>query len=237
MAHKKIKLISFDLDDTLWDGKKLIHNAHQAMLEWIIKQQPALTSAQLNVLYFAQREEILRTHPHMGHHPSFIRKQTLQGVFSQLDFTEEQANSLTNDAFQVFYQQRNRVEFFPNVIDSLRTLKKQYQLTAITNGNANPETTGLGTYLDFFISAEEAGFAKPDPGIFELMLKKSQTSAEECVHIGDHPQLDIVAAQQVGMKTMWFNPEGRSWSTEVKPDQEFKDFDKLAYLIKQAFEE
>lgn len=233
MARIQIKLISFDLDDTLWDGKKLIQNAHQAMLDWIIKQQPQLTTAQLNTLYFSLRETVLRAHPHMNHHPSFIRKAVLQGIFIQLDFSTVQANIYADNAFDVFYQHRNRVIFFPNVINTLHALKKHYQLAALTNGNANPVATGLQAYLDFFISAEQSGFAKPAPGIFAALLKESSLLAEECVHIGDHPQLDIMAAQQLGMKSIWFNPEGRSWTENIKPDQEFNSFDRLEYLIKQ----
>lgn len=141
-----------------------------------------------------------------------------------------------NDAFDVFYRHRNRVEFFPNVSSTLNALKKHYKLAALTNGNANPIDTGLQLHLDFFISAEQTGIAKPDPGIFSALLEKSKLSAEECVHIGDHPQLDIMAAQQCGMRSIWFNPERRAWTENVKPNHEFNSFDGLEDLIK-SFEE
>lgn len=233
MAYSPIKLISFDLDDTLWDGKNLIRSAHQAMLDSIIANNPTLHSDQLNTLYFSLRETVLAQHAHLQHHLSFIRKETLCRIFMRLEFSREAAEIHANDAFNVFYHARNRVSFFPHALNTLRSLKQHYRLAALTNGNANPMATGLQDYLEFFISAEQIGSAKPAPEIFAALLEKSDVQPEQCVHIGDHPHWDVIAAKQVGMKSIWFNPEGKTWTESTLPDQVFSDYARLEYLIKK----
>lgn len=231
MPNRKIKLISFDLDDTLWDGKNLIRLAHQAMQDWLDKNHAdAAESIRLDN-YFSLRQEVLSEHPQHVHNPTFIRKEVLRRAFINKHYSPEQAQLHAENAFAIFYQHRNKIKFFPHVLRSLSTLKKHYIIAALTNGNADPVITGLHTHFDFFFSAEHLGIAKPDPGIFFAMLRTVQLSAEQCVHIGDHPQLDIIAAKKVGMKTIWFNPEGYCWQEDIQADREIKNFYQLDKII------
>ncbi|MDY0248951.1 MAG: HAD family hydrolase, partial [Pseudomonas sp.] len=48
----------------------------------------------------------------------------------------------------------------------------------------------------------------------------------------DHPQDDIVGAQQVGMRTIWFNPEQKIWTGEREPDAQISRISQLPDLLK-----
>lgn len=231
MPNKKIKLISFDLDDTLWDGKNLIRQAHQAMHDWLDKNHADVAASIQLDKYFALRQDVLSEHPQHAHHLTFIRKEVLRRAFINKHYSPEQAQLHAEKAFAIFYQHRNKITFFPHVLHSLSTLKKHYLIAVLTNGNADPITTGLHAHLDFFFSAEHLGIAKPDPGFYSALLDAAQLSAEQCVHIGDHPQLDVIAAKKMGMKAIWFNPEGYCWQEDIQADREINNFYQLDKII------
>ena len=63
-------------------------------------------------------------------------------------------------------------------------------------------------YVDFFICSEEVGEEKPSQKLFERCLEKAGCRAEECLFIGDSLKHDIIPSLQVGMKALWFKPEG-----------------------------
>ena len=56
------------------------------------------------------------------------------------------------------------------------------------------------------------GEKKPSPELFLASLKHVQVQANEVIHVGDHPKDDIEGAQQLGIKTLWFNPHKKQWS-------------------------
>lgn len=51
--------------------------------------------------------------------------------------------------------------------------------------------------------SEWEGIKKPDPRIFNVALKQLQVSPNEAIFVGDHPENDVKAAQDVGMKGIW----------------------------------
>ena len=52
-----------------------------------------------------------------------------------------QQNDIVDAAFDVFDDARNDLELFPEVRPALESLRKRFVLVAVTNGNANLETT------------------------------------------------------------------------------------------------
>jgi FMN phosphatase YigB (HAD superfamily) len=58
---------------------------------------------------------------------------------------------------------------------------------------------GLAPYLDVLTFSDEAGEAKPAPGIFRRTLRALDVEAEEAAFVGDMPALDVLGALAVGM--------------------------------------
>jgi putative hydrolase of the HAD superfamily len=57
-------------------------------------------------------------------------------------------------------------------------------------------------FLDYRLSAADAGYLKPHPHIFEYALNLMGTSPEETVFIGDNPIADVAGAQSAGMRAI-----------------------------------
>ena len=93
---------------------------------------------------------------------------------------------------------------FDDVISTLRKLKeRRLILGLLTNATKDlisvHHKLGLGPYLDFVVTSEEAGGDKPQPPIFLAALERAGVSAAEAVHVGDQYKIDIVGARGVGI--------------------------------------
>jgi len=54
-------------------------------------------------------------------------------------------------------------------------------------------------------TSEEIGVKKPNPLIFESALEKANVKASASMMIGDTFEADILGAEAVGMKTLYYN--------------------------------
>lgn len=93
----------------------------------------------------------------------------------------------------------------------LSQLQRRYRLACISNNWGN--TAGwckqfqLADYFETMIDSTVAGFAKPDPRIFQLALDALDLSAESCVYVGDHYECDVKGSLAAGMQPIWIRPE------------------------------
>ncbi len=72
--------------------------------------------------------------------------------------------------------------------------------------------------------------------MFLAALARAQVEPAHSIHIGDHPQDDIFGAQQVGMRTIWFNPQQSVWTGEREPDAQVSQISQLPDVIKRLGE-
>ncbi|MBS7676544.1 HAD family hydrolase, partial [Vibrio cholerae] len=55
--------------------------------------------------------------------------------------------------------------------------------------------------------------------------------ASAAVHVGDHPGDDIAGAQQAGLRAVWFNPTGKAWEGDKRPDAQIRSLTELPPLL------
>jgi epoxide hydrolase-like predicted phosphatase len=91
------------------------------------------------------------------------------------------------------------------IVDKLN--ENGYRLAMITNtiefySKFEKETE---VYRNFspMVASYQVGVRKPDPKIYEMVLKKLNLKGEECVFIDDHEE-HLVPAAKLGMKTILF---------------------------------
>ena len=71
------------------------------------------------------------------------------------------------------------------------------------------------------------------PSLFHEALRRAELTSAQMIHIGDHAQQDVVAAQQVGITAIWANMDKEVWPGQNPPDAEFHHFDELPMAIDQ----
>jgi len=207
-----VDVISFDLDDTLWNGTHVILHAEQAMLNWMQQHTPRVQAEFSATELRDKKIQFIKTHPHLAYKVSAARVQFLQWLFTDLAY--DNANELAQACFEAFYNARQQVTLFDDVLDVLTQLKQHYRLIAITNGNADVDKTGLAGMFEFCLQGEYFIKPKPHADIFQHALTRLACQPEQVLHVGDHPVQDMQGAHAVGMKTCWLDDGSRQWNKD-----------------------
>ena len=102
------------------------------------------------------------------------------------------------------------IDFPINRLKRLKELKADYQMYLLSNTNPAhreffPSQMGFYRIEDLFhklFLSYEMGVCKPEPQIFEMVLKDANIKAEETLFIDDSAA-NIEAAKQMGFQTHW----------------------------------
>ena len=196
-----VRLVTLDLDDTLWPIATVIARAESRLHDWLTANCPA-TAARFPVdALRSLRREVDALYPELAGDISALRRQS---IALALERAGDDA-MLANKAFDVFWSARNEVECFEDVRPALASLKSRYIVAAVTNGNACVKLAGLGEYFDFAISAREAGCAKPARAIFHQACQRAGVAPAETLHAGDDIECDVRGALAAGLQAAWIN--------------------------------
>lgn len=200
-------VLSFDLDDTLWPVAPVIAAAEEVLLTWLREHHPGAVVGQGIESMRALRASVAARFPECAHDLSFLRHRTLQELFGAANLPVAAAD----EAMEVFFSARNRVEFYDDVRPALTRLRARYRLFALSNGNADLRRCGIDDLFAGHITARAAGAAKPDARIFARLVQLTGVDAARVLHIGDDPVADVVGAMRAGMQAVWLNRDGREW--------------------------
>lgn len=206
-----IKVITFDLDNTLWDVEPVIVRAELAQYQWLQKHRPRLVEQFSMEQLRDFKNSFYRDNPQFAHQISELRIQALITLQRSVGYTQAESERGATDAFGEFMHWRHQVTFYETALDMLEQLSEHYTLGALTNGNADIKKMDAGDYFDFSYSAEQVNASKPDPAMFEAALETCGVVANEVIHVGDSAEHDIYAAHQVGMYSIWMNSSKLSW--------------------------
>jgi HAD superfamily hydrolase (TIGR01549 family) len=206
-------VLSFDLDDTLWPVAPVIAAAESELLSWLRARYPQTVSGHSIESMRALRAAVTDRFPERGHDLTFLRHRALKDLFAAAGHAE----SLADDALEVFFAARNRVEFYEDVRPSLLRLRARYRLFALSNGNADLQRCGIADLFAGHVTASAAGAAKPDARIFAHLVQMAGVEPHRVLHIGDDPLADVVGATQAGMQAVWLNRDARQWPQAFAP--------------------
>lgn len=224
-----IKALIFDLDDTLWPVAPLIRAAEVSLQDWIAFTLPSVATNYSIEDLRLRRQALIATDIRFSYDLWALRHTLLRQVFVEHGADPE----LADEAMQVFAQARNRVNFYPDVIPALDSMRGKYILGSISNGFADIRAIGLDQHFSVSLAAHTFGCAKPDPRIFLAMLAELNLPPAQVMYIGDDLRLDVGGAQQVGMRTAWVNRQALSHENlEYQPDVIVKNLDELLSTLK-----
>ena len=201
----EIRLLTFDLDNTLWDVGQVIRHAEQQMYGWLDEVVPEYRSVMTQDVLLELRQQVVDERPELGHDVSGLREAVLFKGMQRIGLGDREAAENARLAFQAFFDARQEVVFFEHALEALAELARDYQLAALTNGNAHVGKIGLDRYFTFAYSSADVSASKPAPDIFHAALDRAGVHAYESIHIGDHLVDDIHGAGSVGMHTIWVN--------------------------------
>ncbi len=223
-----IRVITLDLDDTLWDVLPVIIRAEAAVNAWLEERYPRIPALWPREKVAELRGRIVEQHEDRAHDFTFLRKR----VVSEMAVHAGYDPAISEDAFAVFDEHRNTLDLFPDALPALERLAAEFTLVAVTNGNANLVKIGIDYLFDGFVSARTAGAAKPDPRIFSAAIEAGGASASKTLHVGDHPEHDVAGARRAGMRSAWVNRKREAWPEQHEAaDLEVTDLAVLADFL------
>jgi HAD superfamily hydrolase (TIGR01549 family) len=214
-----LKVITFDLDNTLWDVEPTLLRAEAAQQAWLREHRPDAVADMDHEGLWEFKKAVWQRNPELAHNVSAMRRQMLYELQQRAGYPETEAQAGADAAFAAFLAERHRVELYEEVLEVLESLAGRYVLGALTNGNADVYRTDAAEYFDFAFLAEEVGASKPDAAMFRAAMDRSGASAREIVHVGDNPEHDVLGAKASGLHAVWINASGGNWEHgSIAPD-------------------
>lgn len=208
---QSVELVTFDLDDTLWPLESVLIAAEQAQYDWLETNAPRITADLSMQDVMSRRTEFLSTRPDLIGDVTAMRKESLHHLFNAFDYTEAESHDMVNTVFEIFYRARSQITLFDDALSCLQTLKTQYKLAALTNGNADLEIAGVAHLFDDARFATLDTPAKPDVTMFHQCASALGVDPKNMLHVGDNVETDVGGGQRAGALTAWYNPDGKPW--------------------------
>jgi len=198
--------IFFDLDHTLWDFDK---NSYLAFKRVFIKHK-----IDIDIKLFINVYEPINFNYWKLFREEKVTKQELRRGRLIDTFNTFKKDYTLKDIDEMAVSYIEELPFdnhlFDGTIDLLSYLHKKYSLHIITNGfeevqHLKLKNSGIKDFFKTVTTSEEVGVKKPNPIIFNQALKKAETHAHSSIMIGDTFEADILGAEAVGMKTLFYN--------------------------------
>jgi len=223
-----IKVLSFDLDDTLWPCFPTILRAEKILYEWLSDHVPAITQSYDIYQLREQRRSLFNNNPDLAYDLTKLRIRSFELLAQEFELSDE----WIVPAFDVFYEARQQITLFDDVKPVLDALTKEFQLVSLTNGNADTVKTGVDHWFDFALNAASVGKLKSEPDIYRQVQKLTNIEAQQMVHIGDDPLHDITGAKAAGAYAIWLNRQQKQWTLdECEPDAVISNLHELPKIL------
>ena len=140
----------------------------------------------------------------------------------------QQAGLKNTNAFKLI-DEWERLKPWPEVNMVLNKLKDKFALGVATNCSikkGNEAIELIDVKFNSTVTAEEVGFYKPHPEMYNCILKKMNTSPSRTLFVAGSP-FDVEGAKSMDMDVYWHNRVGLSHSNEKKADYVEKSLNKL----------
>ena len=223
-----IKAILFDLDNTLIDFMKMKKLACEEAID-------AMIGAGLKINKSKGLQILHKLYDKYGIEYHQIFQEFLKKVINKIDYRilAHGINAYRKVRFGFLVP-------YPGVKRTLIALKnKKLKLGIVTDAPRSQAwlrltAMGLDDFFDVVVTWEDVGKKKPAKLPFATALKKLNIKAEECLMVGDRPNLDIKGAKKLGIRTCFAKYGYIGKISEIKADFEISEIEDLLKVVKKV---
>ncbi|MFB5661761.1 HAD family hydrolase [Alteribacillus sp. HJP-4] len=137
-----------------------------------------------------------------------------------------------------FIFHRERLPYiYEDTFEVLADLNTEYTLIMLTNGSPTLQnkklemTPQLVPYFDYIVVSGAFGVGKPDPSIFEHVLKLTDSNKDEAIMVGDNLNTDISGSNAAGISNIWINRDSSDNLENVPFTHEVKSLKAAGQII------
>jgi putative hydrolase of the HAD superfamily len=220
-----VDTLFFDGDQTLWDFDKVMRRALQATLPELQARRPGTDNLTVDALIADRQSLTIGTRTHEE-----LRLLAFQRTLSRLQLPDD---GLAEHLTEFYFARRfAEVELYPDTLDALRELSKNYTLGLLTNGNSYPDRVGLSDLFALTVFSEDHGVTKPHPDLYAVAAAKAGRPPESIAMIGDSLANDVTGAQACGWQGIWLNRTGAVCSPPHTPDATITSLTELPGVLR-----
>jgi 2-haloalkanoic acid dehalogenase type II len=144
---------------------------------------------------------------------AYLRRTYETGAYRDYETLVAEAaaeTGLTPSVAQNLSRRYDEIKPWPEVAEVLGELRRRTRLAIVTNCSealAAKAVTATGIAFDVVVTAERAGFYKPDPRPYRQALAELGAPAENCLFVAGSAY-DLVGTSKVGLATFWHDRVG-----------------------------
>lgn len=224
-----INFLLIDLDDTILDFHKAEHiGLCNTLRHYGIEPTGETISRylQINAAHWRALER-----------GEMTRKQVNEGRFTTL--FRELGREVDGEECAAFYLSQLALthDYLPGAEAVVQALAKKYRIYIASNGNSSVQiprlaASGLNAYIEKAFISEALGQNKPAKAYFDLCFAQIPNfDPRQAVMVGDSLTSDIQGGINAGIPTIWFNPAGKSNTTDIRPTYEIQDLTQLDAIL------
>jgi putative hydrolase of the HAD superfamily len=192
-----VKVVIFDLDNTLTDFMRMKENAVDAAVAAMVDAGLRFPTEQI-------KENIYKVYEEKGIEFQNVFDVALKELLGEVDFKVQAAGI-------VGYRRAKEASLvlYPHVKITLIELMKRGIRMAVVSDAPRKEAWLRLCYLqlhhmfDFVSTFEDTGERKPSPVPFQRALDYFQIEPDEAIMVGDWPERDITGAAKLGIRTVF----------------------------------
>lgn len=232
-ARVPVRALAFDADDTLWNFTRVMWESLAAAVDAFDERCPDHAGLLHDRMLLEVRDRLAAEAEATGERISLaeVRRRSFAVALAELGVADPGGGVASAMADAYFAQRHGFVQLYPEVVAVLDELRPRYAIGLVTNGNTDPERSGLPGRFDFRLAADHVGLRKPDPRLFLMAAAAAGCHPTELVSVGDQPDKDVAAPQSVGARGVWINRHGLPCPPGLEPDATITDLAELPAVL------
>lgn len=220
----KIEAILFDLDDTLYPEIEYVKSGFRVVAKFISQygaNEDAVFAQMLDDLAQNGRGKIFDRILEKFALKNRLSVQTLVFMYR----THIPEISLPKES-ESFLDRLFSIGITLGIVTDGATIVQRHKICAL----------GLEKWCKIMLCTDVLGkeFWKPSPVPFMVALNLLNLEPKESIYVGNDPKKDFLGANQIGMQTIWLNPDAREFpfkETQERPSYEVRNLSQILEML------